>query len=260
MSQQTQAIYLGTHQVVGFHNNSVAGMNPYTLTPTTYTTSGSVLYLDAGNTASYAGSGTTWTDLSGNGNNATLTANMASIYSSTNGGYFDFPDNSTYFGTVTQATSINNAYVGDFTMDMWITMDTLSASDWQGPFGKPNFSKMAFIINTSAPTDIGQVRWYINGTEYNFANKLTLSAGVWMNLTWVRSGSTLTMYKNTTSFGSVTVSGNLSNTDNLIIGKPWTDTNYPLDGKMSVFTVYNRALSIDELTNNYNVIRTRYGI
>ncbi len=36
-------------------------------------TNGLVLHLDAANTKSYSGSGTTWTDLSGNGNNGTLT-------------------------------------------------------------------------------------------------------------------------------------------------------------------------------------------
>jgi hypothetical protein len=35
-------------------------------------TDGLVLALDAGNPKSYPGSGTTWTDLSGNGNNGTL--------------------------------------------------------------------------------------------------------------------------------------------------------------------------------------------
>ena len=34
---------------------------------------GLVLALDAGNTKSYPGSGTTWTDLSGHGNDGTLT-------------------------------------------------------------------------------------------------------------------------------------------------------------------------------------------
>lgn len=49
---------------------------------------GLVLYLDAGNTKSYPGSGTTWTDLSGNGNNGTLTDGPT--YSSNNGGYLSF--------------------------------------------------------------------------------------------------------------------------------------------------------------------------
>jgi hypothetical protein len=44
-----------------------------TLSPSaSIVTSGLVLSLDAGNPSSYSGSGTTWFDLSGNGNNGTL--------------------------------------------------------------------------------------------------------------------------------------------------------------------------------------------
>ena len=49
-------------------------------------TDGLVLCLDAANPKSYPGSGTTWTDLSGNGNNGTL-VNGAS-YNSVNNGVF----------------------------------------------------------------------------------------------------------------------------------------------------------------------------
>lgn len=45
---------------------------------------GLVLYLDAANSKSYSGTGTTWTDLSGNSNNATLV--NGPTYSSLNGG------------------------------------------------------------------------------------------------------------------------------------------------------------------------------
>jgi hypothetical protein len=45
---------------------------------------GLVLALDAGNSKSYPGSGTTWTDLSGQGNNGTITG---AVYTN---GSFDF--------------------------------------------------------------------------------------------------------------------------------------------------------------------------
>jgi hypothetical protein len=51
-------------------------------------TNNMLLYLDAGNSASYPGTGTTWTDLSPNGNNATSLTGVT--YSSSNGGYLSF--------------------------------------------------------------------------------------------------------------------------------------------------------------------------
>jgi len=51
-------------------------------------TTGLQLYLDAGNASSYPGSGTTWTDLTVNGRNGTLT--NGPTYSGTNGGSIVF--------------------------------------------------------------------------------------------------------------------------------------------------------------------------
>ena len=56
---------------------------------TRFVTDGLVLYLDAANTKSYSGSGTTWTDLTGKGNDGTL-INGVSHVPNTNFGYFDF--------------------------------------------------------------------------------------------------------------------------------------------------------------------------
>ena len=53
-----------------------------------------VLALDAGNTKSYPGSGTTWTDLSGNGNDGTLL--NSPTFNSANGGYLDFDGTNDY--------------------------------------------------------------------------------------------------------------------------------------------------------------------
>jgi hypothetical protein len=62
-------------------------------------TSGLVLALDAADKNSYPGSGTTWTDLSGNGNNGTLV--NGPTFSSANGGsiVFDGVDDYVTCGT-----------------------------------------------------------------------------------------------------------------------------------------------------------------
>lgn len=91
-------------------------------------TTGLVLNLDAGDPASYAGAGTTWTDLSGRGNNGTLVNSVT--YSSSNHGtlvfngytpvqgpnpYVLLPKNSDFdFGT------------GDFSVDMWNYITTVN--------------------------------------------------------------------------------------------------------------------------------------
>ena len=54
---------------------------------------GLILVLDAGNTKSYPGSGTTWSDLSGNGNDGTING---ATHTSGTGGYFDFDGSNDY--------------------------------------------------------------------------------------------------------------------------------------------------------------------
>ncbi len=72
-------------------------------------TSGLQLYLDAGNASSYSGSGTTWTDLSVNSRNGTLT--NGPTYSATNGGSIVFDGTNDFVQcsgslTVTAATFV----------------------------------------------------------------------------------------------------------------------------------------------------------
>jgi len=75
-------------------------------------TSGLVLNLDASNSASYSGTGTTWTDLSGSGNNGTIIS--GTTYSNINGGTMVFS------GALNNRVQTNFAPTfTDFTVCVW---------------------------------------------------------------------------------------------------------------------------------------------
>ena len=78
---------------------------------------GLILHLDAGNSSSYSGSGTTWTDLSGEGNNGTLVNGTS--YTSDDGGSLVFDGTNDYVNL--GAVQINTA-AG--TIGMWIKLDS----------------------------------------------------------------------------------------------------------------------------------------
>ena len=84
-------------------------------------TDGLVLNLDAGNSASYPGSGTTWSDLSGNGRTATI--NGSPTFTN---GYFDITGDTTYI-------SLSNSGLvprtNDFTYSCWINFDAVDSLD-----------------------------------------------------------------------------------------------------------------------------------
>lgn len=70
-----------------------------------------VLHLDAGNTASYSGTGTTWNDLSGNGSHVTLTS---TTFNSASGGSIVFS------GTSYANFNANIGSTTAVTVDMWV--------------------------------------------------------------------------------------------------------------------------------------------
>ena len=87
-------------------------------------TDGLVLCLDAGNTKSYPGSGTTWTDLSGNGNTGTLTNGVG--YSGDNLGSLSFDGVNDFTSTITGEDF--NFGTGDFTIECWVYFNTISTN------------------------------------------------------------------------------------------------------------------------------------
>ena len=85
-----------------------------------------VFHVDAANTRSYPGSGTTWTDLSGNGNNATING---ATFNSGNGGYFIMDGSNDYItlGTQLNSTIAPNSEDNDVTFSFWVNLDDVTA-------------------------------------------------------------------------------------------------------------------------------------
>ena len=83
-------------------------------------TSGLILCLDAANLRSYPGSGTTWSDLSGNGLNATIS--NSPTYTTSNGGILTY-SGSVAGATATGTSSLFNVGTGDFTVECWMKTD-----------------------------------------------------------------------------------------------------------------------------------------
>jgi len=98
-------------------------------------TDGLVLCLDAGNPKSYPGSGTTWTDLSGNGNNGTLT--NGPTYNSGNLG-------SLVFDGVNDYVNLGDLDLpAPFTLSIWFKGNTTQSQQYCG------------LLNKSSSTNFG---------------------------------------------------------------------------------------------------------
>jgi hypothetical protein len=77
-----------------------------------------VLALDAANPKSYPGSGTTWTDLSGNGNNGTLVNGVG--YVGTNGGALSFDGSNDYVEFGGTARYFTSYITQQITIETWV--------------------------------------------------------------------------------------------------------------------------------------------
>jgi len=211
---------------------------------------GLVLYLDAGNDNSYPGSGTTWTDLSGSGNNGTLV--NGPTYSSANGGSLVF-NGSSYVdcGLATfQPTAITLcswvSHTNSSDGGIIVKGDVNEATEWGISFG---YSSPHYLI--------GRTTTYNNQLLYPWTGSL-LTGFHYICYTMVNNTSA-TLYVDGVQVVSTNTIGSIGlNAKNVFVGK-WN--NYaPLQGKISTTQIYNRALSATEVSQNFNALRSRYGI
>jgi hypothetical protein len=209
-------------------------------------TVGLVLNLDAGNAASYPGTGTVWTDLSGNGNNGTLTSGPT--YSSADGGsiVFDGVNDAIVLPAITPTPTA--------TFNAWIYING-THGNYGAIFSNWGGGGNAYFIGT--PPNSTSIDVYINGVlPYTIS---PLSANTWNMLTISHTADTAVAYIN--GVQTNTASSTLNSATNVSsIGFDTSRNNYPFKGNISQVLIYNRALSQSEITQNYNAVKTRYGL
>jgi hypothetical protein len=225
-------------------------------------TSGLVLNLDAGNTASYPGSGTTWTDLSGNGNTGTLT--NGPTYNSANGGSIVFDGSNDY---VTLLDSDNWHFSsGNFTAECWVyptasPAQPILVGQWDGFGGGAGLSWVMLLSNNSNRHLRAAISSTGSGVDFDLISSTSLGLNQWNHCAFVRTGSTFTLYLNGVSVASTTNSNALFNaTNSLTIGASSSNTQ-PFNGRISNVKIYKgKGLTATEISQNYNALALRFGL
>ena len=212
-------------------------------------TNGLVLALDAADRNSYPGSGTTWTDLSGNGYTHTLT--------------------SAPFTTIDGVSCFNTSTTGNIT-DSGTTFTFGSSHTmiaWARPLADSQVTTWRTLWRTQPDDhpllieDTTNLIGYYDNNGGNFVS-YGLNLGTlglenkWTMFSLVASGGTTTLYiNNGSSTGSVayTASGMSHDAIGNIVGiQPF--------GYISVAQLYNRALTASEIQQNFQALRGRFGI
>ena len=224
------------------------------------------LWYDAGQSTSYSGSGTTITDLRSSNNAGTLRPSI----SFNNTGSWVFTANSTQYITVANSTPYQFLNTSPYTFDMWVKLTAYpGASTWVRFFNRdtnPGSGRDGYNFyidgNINGTTVSFRTERWVAGTAVNTGPDLAYStvANTWVNWVVTYDGANLRMYKNgVLSNTSGSAIGNITNTSaSLYIGGQGGSGNPGME--TSGLKIYSRALSADEVAQNFNALRRRYNI
>lgn len=236
---------------------------------------GLVLHLDAANSRSYPGSGSTWYDLSGKNRHATFQTSIG--YNQSNNGCMDFSIGN--YATIPHDAEISSQVFGsstNFTLSAWVNIRQyinyacFLQKSFAGSYSNttcglwaedPNELRFVIGSNTSSNPTGGSTAVTFNATP-----------NTWYHMVGVGNGTNAILYINGQNVGSVLFSGvTQTRTENVApiaigtrsatLGGDGSILNPPqLDGLVSSLSVYNRGLSQQEVRQNFEAQRSRYGI
>jgi len=224
-------------------------------------TNGLVLNLDAGFTPSYPRTGTTWKDLSGNGNDGTLTNGPA--FNSANKGSIMF-DGVNDFVTVADSPTLNFG-TGNFTVLIWVS--GISAFPGGGKCiiqkgGRFDGNVAGWSITwASSPQDL---YFIISSDSTRIESRTQPNTGLngWVGYKMLgmrRNNGNWSQIVDTTITSLGTFTGNVNGSSALNIGRHASYNSY-LSNIVSNVTIYNRSLTSEEIQQNYNTTKSRYGL
>lgn len=226
-------------------------------------TDGLIMHLDAENASSYPGSGTTWEDLTANNNDGTLYNGTSFITTQYNQKAFNFDGINDYIQLPTNFFSQNNN--DPFSLSVWFMSNSgkgtiLGQQNNEPPGNGSGWVEAIYIDN------YGKVRtscfWGGNTTPPQTTN--ILNDGLWHNITVTYENNSRKTYVDGILDNTWAVSQN-SYSDNYYYfiggGKSsgWTDSvaDY-FSGSISNFLFYNKKLTDEEVTQNYNALKSRH--
>jgi len=222
-------------------------------------TNGLVLSLDAANTKSYISGSTVWRDISRDGNNGTLINGVG--YNGANGGSltFDgvddcvFSPTSTTLQPQTSLTLECMFKLGSIISGRWIVAYSGDVGGSYVPYGFRVIGGNTLSGYLRASNSIAQTSWPI------------LTTNQWVCSTLAYDGSNANLYVNGALANSVSITGSM---DYSSYGSPYylniarknvSDSLYT-SGSIAMARFYNRALTSQEVLQNFNATKTRFGL
>jgi len=217
----------------------------------TFNTKDALLYIDIGKSASYPGSGTTYTDLSSNANNGTSAGSP--VYSNQYGGYSTFNGAGNQY--IATATAKNNKTYTGKTVFIVSRLTAITAGTFRCLFGTASGTRNFNTYIYSPSSGVYQIHYSAGGSG-GFSNNLSLTLSQWFSVAVVHStDGTVSYYFNGQSVGTTTgqTFTQWASNGNENIG---VADNYWY-GDIAVCAAYGRALSANEIQQDHNSLAVR---
>jgi hypothetical protein len=236
-------------------NNYVAPVITY-LSPLPVT-AGIVLNLDAASTTSYSGNGTTWTDISGSINNATLEGNP--LFTQSPAG-FTFGSNK----FASTPSRISSMPAGTFIA--WVYSNQTHAGYAGIIFSRPGYGGStagATGLNLYSNNSVGY-HWNDSSASYNWDSGLYVPNNVWTMIAITVNATTAKAYlcqaNGITTALNPTSNPTISNLNFYVGCDPFDKVGRSFNGKISKAMIYNVALSQSDITSIFNAQKSYYGL
>ena len=217
-------------------------------------TEGLVSYYDAANLRSYPGTGTNWKDIA-NSKDGTLT--NGPTYNSDSKGKFIFDGTNDYVNGGSASNHITNT--SGITIALWCRPDAVNTYKKVVTSGTSGdvIQGIYFSIGPSPYNTYFGLK--LSGTNRSVISTTNISATEFNYLVGTYNGSTMKVYLNDTLLNSANYSGTIGTGGNLRISGYWNG-NETWDGDIATCQIYDRDLSLEEIQQNYNNTKSRFGL
>ena len=218
-------------------------------------TDGLVLWLDAGIPSSYPTSGTTWTDLSGNNNNGTLT--NGPTFNSANGG-------SIVFDGVNDYTDLGSNFTYPiFTISLWVNAGS-SQVQYADIFDNNHTGFRNFVLQQNN-NNTNQYAFGVSDASGGISSSgsINLTANTWTNIsiTFTPSDRVIAYINGTFhSQGALANNRNILYQSQVLRLATWSAGGRNWNGRIASFISYNRVLSSAEILQNFNAQKALFGL
>jgi hypothetical protein len=257
---QAQVIPVGFIKAMGFTNIPTGDSG---------LTSNLLLYLDATRTTSYGGTGTTWTDISGQSNNATLAGSSNPLTSPPAFGSGNLMNGSGSFTFAANTNALTSNLISSLSAATFIAW--VNPTETQGSYTGIIYSRAAFSGATAPATGMNfytnnsvGYSWNDDGLTYNWESNRRTPLNQWSMIAVSINSSTATVYLCNAS-GIVSSTNTVTHSAltglKFYIGvEPSSPTTRAFKGKIATSMVYSTALIQTNIVDIFNAQKASFGL